>query len=469
MPSVSLTEARRIADAIHDKYKKDSRPPTGNQNCQLCTWCAEAQFRGIDVLPRPIYSPRDPALSSEIKGPTIVKSPTKIKIRNKDHIVSTVKDDPGSRYYTHVKWNGGPGGHEFLIINIDSNVYIMDAQQGLVESIDKTKYFDDVDYSGSYFARLDNKQLNRELLDKMNSMKTLVPWDWDKDVEYMKKHGMLGEDEDIRFIRYYVPSDKATEYLKKDPELKQYWEKLNRDTYGEILVDPDTKEQIGHGFVYNGNDKSNEGFIFNIEVMPKYRKQGFGTIILNDCVTKFGGRDLTVDCDNEPAVHMYLKYGFEIIDKGNYSDHGEGYYMRLKKSKTIQESTVSRTGGKSMGLTTKEREAIPKKDFGVPERDAFPLDKREHVISAAHLFGHAKESEKHALARKILARAKEYNIDTSGWEEVLKYAQEQVPPMSDGTSTGNQPPHTMAPYCEEDELLSRAKLIGKGLTTDAGV
>lgn len=115
-----------------------------------------------------------------------------------------------------------------------------------------------------------------------------------------------------------------------------------------------------------------------------------------------------------------------------------------------------------MSLTAKERADIPKKDFGVPGRDAFPLDNREHVISAAHLFGHAKPDEKHALARKILAKAKEYNIDSSGWEEVLKYAQEQVPPMSDGTSTGNDPPHTMAPYCEEDELLSRVKLLGGG-------
>lgn len=330
---ITLKTAKQIASRIHSKYKEDSKPPTGNQNCQLCTWCAEAQFRGIDVLPRPIYSPRDPAL--EIKGPTIVKSPTKVKIRNKDHIVSTVKDNPGSRYYIHVKWNGGSGGHEFLIINIDSNVYIMDAQQGLVESIDKTTYFDDVDYSGSYVARLDDKQLNRELLNKMNSMDTLVPWDWDKDVAYMKKHGMLGKDEDIRFIRYYVPSDKATEYLKKDPELKQYWETLNKETNGEILVDPNTKEQIGYGFVYKSG--KNKGFIFNIEVMKKFRRQGFGTIILNDCVTKFGGVDLTVACDNEGAIKLYLKYGFEIVETVKGQNGRDEYYMKLKKSRDVQE------------------------------------------------------------------------------------------------------------------------------------
>ena len=333
MKEITLKNAKQIASHIHHKYKEDSKPPTGNQNCQLCTWCAEAQFRGIDVLPRPIYSPRDPAL--EIKGETIVKSPTKIKLRNKDNIVSDAKNNPGSRYYVHVKWKEGNGGHEFLVISIDSKVYTMDAQQGLVEPIDDSKYFDEVDYSESYFARLDNKELDRALLNKMNSMKTLVEWDWDKDVEYMKKHGMLGEDEDIRFIRYYVPSDKATEYLKKDPELKQYWETLNKETNGEILVDPNTKEQIGYGFVYKSG--KNKGFIFNIEVMKKFRRQGFGTIILNDCVTKFGGVDLTVSCDNEGAIKLYLKYGFEIVETVKGQNGRDEYYMKLKKSKTVQE------------------------------------------------------------------------------------------------------------------------------------
>lgn len=136
-----------------------------------------------------------------------------------------------------------------------------------------------------------------------------------------------GEDENSRFMRYYVPSDKATEYLMKDPELKQYWKQLNRDTNGEILVDPNTKEQIGYGFVYHSGE--NKGFIFNIEVMKKFRRQGFGKILLNDCVTKFGGIDLTVACDNTPAIELYKKYGFEIVDTVEGQNGRDEYYMKL--------------------------------------------------------------------------------------------------------------------------------------------
>ena len=53
---------RKSIKLIHDKYKKDQINPVGNQNCLLCTWCFEARMRGLDVLPRPVYSPRDDVL-----------------------------------------------------------------------------------------------------------------------------------------------------------------------------------------------------------------------------------------------------------------------------------------------------------------------------------------------------------------------------------------------------------------------
>ena len=106
-------------------------------------------------------------------------------------------------------------------------------------------------------------------------------------------------------------------------------------------------------------------------------------------------------------------------------------------------------------LSTEKRNELKDSDFGIPEKRMYPLHDKSHVEAAVRLFGHAAPKYRKSLARKILARAREYNLDTSGWKQVLDYAQEQVPPMSDGTSTGNQPPHTMAPYCEEDELIQR--------------
>jgi len=129
------------------------------------------------------------------------------------------------------------------------------------------------------------------------------------------------------FIRYFVPSKEATEYLKTDNECRKYYKQLNRETVGEVLVDPETDDQIGHAFVYHSGE--NKGFIFNVQVQPEYRGMGFGKILLDDCVRKFGGRDLTVDVDNTRAVNMYKNYGFEVYETGDfYGDGKQQYWMK---------------------------------------------------------------------------------------------------------------------------------------------
>jgi GNAT superfamily N-acetyltransferase len=119
----------------------------------------------------------------------------------------------------------------------------------------------------------------------------------------------------MKFKRLKIPSDKATSYLKNDNELSQYWEQLNRDCYGEIIIDSDTLDHIGHVFVWH--TKKNKGFIFNLEVKPQYRRQGYGWILLDDAVKKYDGIDLLVDKDNIPAIKLYEKYGFETIKTVN--------------------------------------------------------------------------------------------------------------------------------------------------------
>ena len=119
----------------------------------------------------------------------------------------------------------------------------------------------------------------------------------------------------MKFKRLKIPSDKAISYLKNDNELSQYWEQLNRDCYGEIIIDSDTLDHIGHVFVWH--TKKNKGFIFNLEVKPQYRRQGYGWILLDDAVKKYDGIDLLVDEDNIPAIKLYKKYGFETIKTVN--------------------------------------------------------------------------------------------------------------------------------------------------------
>ena len=196
----TIEDAKKIASRIHDKVQADSKPPTGNQNCQLCTWCAEANFRGIDVLPRPIYSPRDPAL--EIVGETIIKNPVRKSLKSgfDDWLDLLAESGPKARWYCHVNWKGSEGGHEFLILVDGDKKWIMDPQQGFVEKfLETSSYVSDVNYDNSYICRLDDGEFNKELFDKYNDESTMVPWDPALDIPYMKDNGMLS-DEDVGML-----------------------------------------------------------------------------------------------------------------------------------------------------------------------------------------------------------------------------------------------------------------------------
>lgn len=167
----NVPSIKTMIKRIYSKTKKEEKSPTGNQNCLLCTWCVEAWFRGIDILPRAVYSPTDKIFDFE--GYDIIKRPTKITIENKDDIKKFIlAAGDRSRFYVHFKWKNGNGGHEFLLINIRDEIYLIDAQSNILEKITSPKvnsYFRDVDYEKSFIVRVDDKEINTSML-KYNDM-----------------------------------------------------------------------------------------------------------------------------------------------------------------------------------------------------------------------------------------------------------------------------------------------------------
>lgn len=167
-----------------DRYANGG--PAGNQNCQLCTWAMEMMFRGEDILPRPVYSPRDPIFN--FPGESIVKNPDRIYLRDIFGIKTFIRED--QRYYVHVTWEGHTGGHEFIIVNIGNEHYVIDGQVGEVCSIKSAKgrhYIEDIDRDQSYIVPLHSKEINHKIL-KYNQMKYLVQWDNTLDPEYLEKN-----------------------------------------------------------------------------------------------------------------------------------------------------------------------------------------------------------------------------------------------------------------------------------------
>ena len=62
-------------------------------------------------------------------------------------------------------------------------------------------------------------------------------------------------------------------------------------------------------------------------------------------------------------------------------------------------------------LDAEERRELSSSDFGIPEERAFPMPDAAHVRAAEAYFRYAPDDRKAALARRILARAREMGVD----------------------------------------------------------
>jgi ribosomal protein S18 acetylase RimI-like enzyme len=379
-----LVNANMIASRIHDKYKKDGvGHVVGNQNCQLCTWCAEAQFRGRNDMPRPIYSPRDPAL--EIVGEDIVKNPRRISLKpGFDDLLYHITEANNSRWYCHVKWVDGNGGHEFLILNIDGKPYLMDPQQGTVDKLLEThEYIKDTDWSNSYICRLDTNELNVKLLEEYNDMSKLVPWDGRIDIPYMLKEGLLTEDEAEQYWKEHPDErpDKTKQLTEayelpagiglrpaneKDLPMILEWtlqtmnsvyrtrqkvidmiNKENKENIDTIKIITDGNKDIGMYQAYS-IDEGEWWYLAEIYLIPSYCGKGIGSTLIKKDIDSHDKLVLRVDPDNVRAIKLYESLGFVVTKKEENS-----WIMRLDKTKKskIFESGAFAKYGKDVDLT----------------------------------------------------------------------------------------------------------------------
>lgn len=75
-------------------------------------------------------------------------------------------------------------------------------------------------------------------------------------------------------------------------------------------------------------------------------------------------------------------------------------------------------------IDEEKRSELPDSEFGIESKRKFPLNTAEHVRSAIKLFEHAEEADKKHLAKRIISKAKEYNIEVPETTQVYKYYKE---------------------------------------------
>ena len=132
-----------------------------------------------------------------------------------------------------------------------------------------------------------------------------------------------------------------------------------------------------------------------------------------------------------PIDHAYTMdemkertYTDDDLDKIRSKEELDAFYTKLKsklgQSETIQEAK----------LPAKKRKELPDSDFALVYTDnrtgkkvrKYPVHDKEHVESAARMFPRGVPLKyQGTVARKILRRAHEFGIDTSGWKNLNRF------------------------------------------------
>jgi calcineurin-like phosphoesterase family protein len=177
----------------------------------------------------------------------------------------------------------------------------------------------------------------------------------------------------------------------------------------------------GFHYVYDRLDHNNILYTHkpeNIDIMPEEYLNIHGHIHkwteYNTCDGKRNVNVYPYFFGNKPVTLDYLlKHKEELMKNNKRSDWtqiGESAEYR-----DIEDLDVN--------LET-SRANLKNSEFGIPEDRKYPLDSKKHVMSAIKLFGHAEESKKKALAKRIKSAADKYNINIPETTQVNKYLSE---------------------------------------------
>lgn len=411
------------------------------------------------------------AISSEEYGYIIVVYPKFFK-ENKNDQVFTLLHEIGHVRLSHLEYQNA---HKDLLLRDDTNdrrVKVMQKGKAIYPEVNADLYavlnganlytILNANIHRDYDDQYDYRFTNSELASRYNSVfkqyKKLRPFDESYsaydiagmvcyDLVYLNEgtSHLSDSDKDRLYnivleygINRLVSSDETIQKAEKDYKEKKRIKNEKRDSYKKILSE--AKENTD-------SQKSNSSKFVNNTVK---------TILVPDKVEEAKNAYLKAKKNEEDALEYLNKVRCDAYNLQREEKKKEKKENKLCKNKkafllatekaelekeirSIMENvldtlylnnymTESSSNSRSAyyiylieSLSTKERNAIPLKEFGIPEERKYPLDTKKHVESAIRLFGKCEPKYREQLAGRILKAMKKFNIpiDMIGTDSTL--------------------------------------------------
>lgn len=188
----------------------------------------------------------------------------------------------------------------------------------------------------------------------------------------------------------FAKIDTVLSGLREQQDLQKLAEKHGLNSRNAVKLTDDTIDNVLVGVIAQLLCKRSEDPRYNKLVTQGISKRSLKTEIIND----------------------YKNQAIQLINQyKNMSKEEIQECYDVTNEPVIQEEKLS----------TDERNELSDDEFGIPEKRKFPLNDVDHVEAAVKMFPHADASDKEALAKRILRKAHEFGMDTSGWDSINKY------------------------------------------------
>lgn len=95
----------------------------------------------------------------------------------------------------------------------------------------------------------------------------------------------------------------------------------------KIVFHDKSNNKIGEVCISSAD--TNNGFVYDLEVVEKYRGHGYGRKIMNFVLDNYKIKDLTVDPTNQVAIKLYKSLGFKVKQLWNDPTTGKDVYWMV--------------------------------------------------------------------------------------------------------------------------------------------
>lgn len=95
----------------------------------------------------------------------------------------------------------------------------------------------------------------------------------------------------------------------------------------KIVFHDKSNNKIGEVCISSAD--TNNGFVYDLEVVKKYRGRGYGRKIMNFVLDNYKIKDLTVDPINQVAIKLYKSLGFKVKQLWNDPTTGKDVYWMV--------------------------------------------------------------------------------------------------------------------------------------------